>query len=472
MATVTSVDVSRITTQEAYQEHLKRLKGEIEKRNKKTVEQLYQEKQKRLWDAMTMKVPDRVPVILGGTFFACKYGGLPYSSVYYDPIRWKAAYAQMMADYEPDTWGTAGGQSGTALDIIQAKNILWPGGTLPPDVPQQNVDGEYMKEDEYDLFLEDFTDFYVRRYLPRVYGALEPLAKLPAIGGGLGSGIQGIAAIFDNPELAKVAQTMRKYNEAQAKFRQAAGNHTANMAVLGLPPTSEGPAVGGGGGPGVGSGVDGGAAAHGGGGPGGPAFDQLANTYRGWKGIVTDMYRRPEKLIAAMEKITRGPLARMTPADPNRKGPQFSGGGAIHRGSDRFLSKKQWETFYWPTWKRGMLKAIELGYRVNIFAEGFCEERFEYFLELPKGKVMIRFTDTNMFKAKEVLGDHCALMGSVPLTLLQMGSPSEVDEFCKKMIMVCGKGGGYILRADTDFIQEAKPANVKAMVDSVKKYRP
>ena len=118
------------------------------------------------------------------------------------------------------------------------------------------------------------------------------------------------------------------------------------------------------------------------------------------------------------------------------------------------------------------MKSIELGYRVNIFAEGFCEGRFEYFLELPKGKVMIRFTDTNMFKAKEVLGDHCALMGSVPLTMLQMGTPTEVDEYCKKLIQVCGKGGGYIMRSDTDFIQEAKPENVRAMVDSVKKYRP
>ncbi len=450
MAIRTGPDVSHVTTQEAYQEHLKKLKGQIEKKNKKTVEQLFKEKQKRLWDAMTMKEPDRVPIILGSTFFPAKYVGLPYSSAYYDPIRWKAAYAQMIADYDPDTWGSGGAQSGAALDVLEAKNILWPGGTLPPDVPQQNVDDEYMKEDEYDYFLEDFTDFNIRRYLPRVYGALAPLTRLPPLGDRGGMGFMGSLNTFASPEFAKVGEAMRQAGMEQAKFRQAMGNLTADMAVLGLPPLSDGL----------------------GGGPGGPAFDQMANTFRGWKGIITDMYRRPDKLVAAMEKINKSAMARITPADPTRKGPQFSGGGPIHRGSDRFLSKKQWETFYWPTWKKSMLKSIEMGYMVNIFAEGFCEGRFEYFLELPKGKVMIRFTDTDMFKAKEVLGDHCALMGSVPLTLLQIGSPSEVDEYCKKLIQVCGKGGGYILRSDTDFIQEAKPENVKVMVDSVKKYRP
>ena len=451
MATRVAPNVSRVTTQEAYQEHLKKLKGQIEKRNKKTVEQLFKEKQKRLWAAMMMKEPDRVPIVLGSTFFPLKYCGLPFSVAFYKPLLWKASYAQMIADFEPDTWGTTGAQSGVALDILEAKNILWPGGTLPPDVPQQNVDDEYMKEDEYAHFLEDFSDFYVRRYLPRTYGALAPIAKLPPLGDrGGGMGFTALLNALNTPEFAKVGKAMKQAGQEQAKFRDAMGNLNQDMAVLGLPPLSDGF----------------------GGGPGGPDFDQMANTYRGWKGIITDMYRRPDKLIAAMEKLAKGGMARITPADPKKKGPQFGGGGAIHRGSDRFLSKKQWETFYWPTWKKSMMKSIEMGYMVNIFAEGFCESRFEYFLELPKGKVMIRFTDTNMFKAKEVLGDHCALMGSVPLTLLQMGSPSEVDEYCKKLIKVCGKGGGYIMRSDTDFIQEARPENVKAMVDSVKKYHP
>lgn len=456
MTTRVASAASQVKTEEAYREHLKKLKSEIEKRNKKPVEELFAEKQKRLWAAIDMKEPDRVPFILGSTYFPCKYAGIPFSSAYYDPIRWKAAYAQFIADFDPDTWGTAGaGNGGKMLEVLDAKTQRWPGGTLPKNVPQQNVDDEYMKEDEYDHYLEDTADFYLRRYLPRAYGALAPLAKLPPLGDrGMGMGFMMAISQFDSPEFVAMGKALRKAAQEQAKFRQASGNINADLQTLGFPPLTD---------------IAGGGT---GGGMMGPAFDQIANTYRGWRGIITDMYRRPDKLIAAMEKMTDTALARMVPADPKRKGPQFAGGGAIHRGSDRFLSKEQWEKFYWPTWKKSMMKAIEMGYKVNIFAEGFCESRFEYFLELPKGKVMIRFTDTDMFKAKEVLGNHCSLMGSVPLTLLQTGSPSEVDEYCKKLIKVCGKGGGYILRSDTDFIQEAKPENVKAMADSVKKYHP
>jgi hypothetical protein len=38
-----------------------------------------------------------------------------------------------------------------------------------------------MKEDEYDLFLSDPSDFVVRYYLPRVYGCTAPLSKLPPV---------------------------------------------------------------------------------------------------------------------------------------------------------------------------------------------------------------------------------------------------------------------------------------------------
>lgn len=446
MAISTAAEASGVVTEESYRRHLKKLQEESAARTGKTPEQLYAERQKRIWDAIEMKEPDRVPVILGGNDFASKYVGIPFSSSYYEPVRWKAGYTRMISDFEPDAVQSSATSSGAVLDILEAKNVLWPGGSLPDNVMHQSIDGEYMREDEYDLFLEDTTDFTIRRYLPRVYGALAPLAGLPSLGE-RGAGLVGLLAAFATPEFLEVAQALKKAGQEQAKYRQALGNVNADLASLGFPPIAEG-----------------------GGGTGGPAFDALANTYRGWKGIVTDMYRRPEKLVAALEKINRGQLARAAPADPARKGPQLGGGGAIHRGSDRFLSRKQFETFYWPTWKKAMLKSIELGYIPNIFAEGFCENRFEYFLELPKGKLVVRFADTDMFKAKEVLGNHCCIMGNVSSTLLQLGSPSEVDDYCKRLIQVCGKGGGFILRSDTNAIQDAKPENVKTMLDSARKY--
>ena len=175
---------THVATDELYLEHLAKLRNEVERKTGKSPAQLVAEREKRFNDALLMKVPDRVPIILGGNYFAAKYVGLPYSTVYYDAIAWKAAYAQMLVDFQPDYSAAAVGlaASGAVLETLQSKNALWPGGTLPPDQAQQHVDAENMKEDEYDLFLNDTTDFILRRYLPRVYGALEPLAKLPSLG--------------------------------------------------------------------------------------------------------------------------------------------------------------------------------------------------------------------------------------------------------------------------------------------------
>jgi uroporphyrinogen-III decarboxylase len=75
-----------------------------------------------------------------------------------------------------------------------------------------------------------------------------------------------------------------------------------------------------------------------------------------------------------------------------------------------------------------------------------------------------------MFRAKEILGDRACLAGNVPISLLCAGSPSEVEDYCKKLIQVCGKNGGFILTTSTTGYGETKPQNVKAMIDSVEKY--
>ncbi len=143
----------------------------------------------------------------------------------------------------------------------------------------------------------------------------------------------------------------------------------------------------------------------------------------------------------------------------------------LHRGAEGFMSKQQFETFYWPTLKKAIMTNVELGYIPFPFFEGKCASRLEYLLELPKGKVVCHFEQTDMVKAKEVLGDHLCIMGNVPSSMLQVGSPSEVEDYCKNLIEVCGKGGGFILTPGSA-IDEARPENIRAMVNSVKKYHP
>jgi uroporphyrinogen-III decarboxylase len=59
-------------------------------------------------------------------------------------------------------------------------------------------------------------------------------------------------------------------------------------------------------------------------------------------------------------------------------------------------------------------------------------------------------------------------MIDVPGSILQACTVSEVEDHCKKLIKTCGKDGGFIMTATA--LDEAKPENVKAMMDVTKSY--
>jgi len=63
-------------------------------------------------------------------------------------------------------------------------------------------------------------------------------------------------------------------------------------------------------------------------------------------------------------------------------------------------------------------------------------------------------------------------MGDVPASLLVLGTPKEVAEYCTKLIDVVGKGGGFILSSGCFVPIDAKFENVKTMIDSAKNHAP
>lgn len=449
--------MATVMSNEQLSEKNKRLREEIEKKHGKTPEQLYAEREKRIRDAIELREPDRVPVIMArnsGTHFASSYTGVTLSAAYYDPVAWKEAYKKTVLDFEPDLCVPQVSMgSGTALELLDTRQQRWPGGTLPPDATNQFVEGEYMKADEYDHFLDDPSDFVFRRYLPRVYGVLEPLTKLPAFRNMVGgTSFTGILGFFLRPEFRELAEKLTQAAQEQEASRKLSAGFAEEMARLGFPALERGGA--------------------GGGAPSGAPFDVISDYLRGMRGAMLDMYRCPDKLLTACDKILEWRIATASPAKPGAKDDLVvGGGGALHRGSQGFMSIKQFEKFYWPSFKKTLMAAIDLGYITSSFCEGIWDDRLEYWLELPKGKSILAFERTDMFKAKEVLGGHACIMGNVPPTLLDTGSAEDVDEYCRKLIRVCGKGGGFILSNGSD-MHRAKPANVRAMMDSVIKYRP
>jgi uroporphyrinogen-III decarboxylase len=141
----------------------------------------------------------------------------------------------------------------------------------------------------------------------------------------------------------------------------------------------------------------------------------------------------------------------------------------LHKGADGFLSDSQFKTFYWPSLKNLLLGLINEGCVPFPWAEGGYNSRLEVIKDVPRGKVLWGFDATDMERAKKVVGDAACIGGNIPQSLLQIGTPEEVKRNVKGLIDTCGKGGGFILMNGA-VIDEAKPENIRAMIDYTKEY--
>jgi len=402
----------------------------------------YQQRVTRFIKVFKLEKPDRVPVILPAGSFPLYYAGMTLKEGMHDNERLCRAYRKFLADFDSDTFtGPGMVPCARASEIIDNLNVKWPGHGLPDDASMmQFVEGEYMKADEYDLFLEDITDYCLRYYLPRSLGALAPFANFPPT-----PFILGMAAKFlmptVMPQVRAAYKAMIDYGEETAKWMGPLMQFNNEATAAGYPAVFGGQAH--------------------------APFDILADTLRGTKGIVMDMYRQPEKLLAAMDKVTQMNI------DCGIDGANMSGKPivffALHKGDDTFMSNKQYEKFYWPTFRKVILGLVEEGIVPLLFAEGRYDNRLEIIKDLPRGKVVWHFDRTDMFRAKKILGDNACIAGNVPASLLITGTPRDVKEYCRKLIEVCGEGGGFILTGGAS-IDKGNPDNLRAMTEAVMEY--
>ena len=98
----------------------------------KTPEELINERKKRVFDAIQLKVPDRVPINAVSGFFAARYAGFTGKEVMYDREKTMEATLRYVLDFQPDL-----GDNpffvvflGPMLEAIGYKNLLWAGHGL------------------------------------------------------------------------------------------------------------------------------------------------------------------------------------------------------------------------------------------------------------------------------------------------------------------------------------------------------
>ena len=398
---------------------------------------------KRVTDAVALQQPDRVPVIYHTQFWHARMAGMNYRRAMYDYQAVMDTCRDVVLDLEPDMYASPMRPAlGPTLDAVGYKQLEWPGHGTSDDAMFQYLDREYMRADEYKDFLFDPSGFFLSKYLPRIATAFEGLDNLPSIPNLYYGRLFGVLSRFADPRVMAALEQLRKAGEESARLGACMGAFATEMDKLGFP-QSQGIACS-------------------------SPYDYFGDNLRGSKGILLDMYRRKDELLAALEKAAVFITQHTVASALNHPCKMIF--IPIHWAMDSFMSLAQFKQFFWPPFRKVLLGLIEAGLTPVAFWESTCNTRLEVIADIPRGKAIYWFEGTDLLKAKEVLGDVACIRGNVPASMLNTGTPEEVDAYCRNLIEKVGKGGGFILDGACGIPDEARPENVKAMFASVKKY--
>ena len=376
-------------------------------------EQAYRERVTRFVDTISLREPDRVPVVLPSAYFPAYYAGMDLRTVMYDYDKMSQAWLKFMQDFEMDSFSGPGYMvPARVYECLGSRMVKWPGYGLPEDgSSHQFVEDEYMKADEYDLFMEGQLEYFLRYSLPRSWDVFEPFARIGKFSSGYDSMYRILQACAD-PDFIASCIKLKEGADEFVNWRKAVAKIDKTILEAGFAPFR---------------------------GPVSMApFDVFGDTLRGTRGIMMDMFRQPDKLLEAVEMITPRLLNNIVEmADIYPSPIVFM---PLHKGDDAFMSEAQYLKFYWPTLKQLVLGFIDAGLVPLLFAEGKYTHRLEIIKDLPAGSVVWYFDQTDMAQAKKILGDTACIMGNVPASLMVTGKPEAVKEHCRRLIEVCGPG--------------------------------
>jgi hypothetical protein len=411
----------------------------------KSPEQLFAERSKRLQDAIQLKQPDRIPIQLDFSYMLAEMNGVTRQEQHENGEKEMEMLEKAALRFQPDSCSGLYNNPGAALAVGDVMT-KYPGhGGMDANGSFQFVEGEYMKGEDYDAFIDDPSDWCIRKYWPRVFKELEGLAYLPPLSyAAFGTYALANLGSFKAPPIAAAFRALANAIEAQAAADARLMAGVGRLIAAGFSPITFG-----------GCETE-------------APFDLMSDTLRGMKGIMMDMYRRPEKLLAAQEKMIRMQLDYAIQWS-NATGIKISF-IPLHRGSDAFMSIAQFEKFYWPQLKALMLGLIDAGITPHVFYEGTWDQRLHYLAELPKGKSVGWFQTSDIFKVKEIVGDTMCIMGGMKNSLLKGGTADEVRKFTIELCEKVGKGGGFIMTTTIGEMEGSNPDLVKVWVDTTKEY--
>lgn len=419
------------------------------------VEELRKERARRMEDAILCKKPDRVPFSGTAGYFAANYAGITCHEYDYDYDKNLKAALKVARDFDFDMFRAGfggvfipfprifsedediGSQMflgfGTIHDILGDKYTKWSGRELSVNTPSQIAyEGmPYMMAEEYDELIRDPVKFMSEKIVPRAFRNLEKPASPRSYA-----------------TLVKLGLELPKIMDFSMKLRTELQN-------LGYPQFPSLPVF----------------VTH--------PLDYIADALRGHTHIMVDLFKIPDKVLAAVEVLLDMAKRRIKvgkelweKTDPQTKATFDSSiiMVSIPLHLNEMLSPRFFEKFYWEPMTEIVNEIARAGAITSLFFEGDFTPFLEYILDFPKGKVIAYFERADLRKARNVIGDHVAIMGGISASLFISGPPSKVyEETCKLLGDVKDPGGFIFSGTGVSIPSETKPENLRAAIDAVKK---
>lgn len=392
-----------------------------------TPEEKYQARLKRYVAALRNEKPDMIPIRPFVAEFVAKYAGVSIQAATHD---YRVAFEACLRCAEDFDWdAVVPNMIYVWTGLVQAIGLKYygiPGLDLPENVafqykepPEENA---FMKPDEYDLLIADPTDYLLNVWFPRVSHFVQPPGEH--------------VTKEHNLALLKGGMAMMEYFNALGglvqELKKRCGTVAAISGMLKAP------------------------------------LDIIADKLRGYYGLVSDLYARPEKVLAACEALMPHLFrVALDGADPEKNVPIAFW---MHRGCVPFITPEHFRKIYWPTLKPIVEELWKRGHQVLFYAEGNWDYHLETFRELPPGSIVYHVDKGDIFKVHRVLGDRFAISGGLPNDLLALGTPEEVRAYCKRIIDAVAQDGGYIMDAGAIIQDDAKIENVQAMTEFTREY--
>lgn len=407
----------------------------------------YDERMKRIDDALSLKEPDRVPIIpFPGTYVFTRYG-YTMEEIMYDVKKARDGLKKYVLEYEPDmatNYSSFFAGQGDLLGKIGIKSLQWagrPGVNINKNSIHQYIEKPYLGDEEYPELLSDISGWILNKYLPRNFTLMESFENLNFKSLLSWQSLAGTPQ-FINPQISEAFKILGEVGEKASEYFKGAAAFDREMVEMGFPVQRAAST--------------------------GCAFDQLSDTLRGTIDTMADLYDQPENVKAAIEMFYPSTLNSALAQAKNSVGKFVF--IPLHKGLDGFMSPKQYGEFYWPTLKRLIDDLIKAGCTPWVYTEGKYDSRLEFLKEIEDGKVMVHFEDVDMKEAKRIVGSHSCISGGFRSRILETGTKEEVAEAVKRLLDICMPGGGYIFDLADTLDEAAKPENVEVMFETVKTY--